>query len=94
MDAELIALARRLAEGGHLPGITNKYKSPHVNEADILFSVWTAMNKPGWAFDKGLSNVFVEVHDPSGIKKPRTFAQPGTTTLSLLRAYAAALEVK
>lgn len=103
MDTDLLQIARRLAEGGHLPGVRPQdldidrgvvtYFDPIVNdytlaEPFIHHSVHTAITDPkrGWNYecDEGMTRIW----DDDG----RLASTPGTTTLSLLTAFAAALE--
>ncbi len=101
MDAELIALARRLAEGGHLPGINadpdgmplrlGHFLSVFATEADIHLACHNAI------MANGMSLIVTRISTSVGLGAAgaeRWSDVSGTTTLSLLRAYAAALEAK
>lgn len=110
MDAELLAIARTLAEGGHLPGIyvgagatTNGntmvvaprlYCQSHpqdaCTEADIHLACHNAIMAKGWGLQSGCTNCTQETKVMDGLGYYHY--ERGTTTLSLLRAYAAALE--
>lgn len=110
MTDDLIALARTLAEGGHLPGIEwddlvkglyptakQTFTRP-ATEADIHFAAHNAIDQLGWIAVRNRKFMYLAIIT-GGCENEKKgsrfrFESHGTTTLSLLRAYAAALEAK
>ena len=103
MTDDLLTLARRLAEGGHLPGINadpdgmplrlGHFLSVFATEADIHLACHNAIVAKGWSYRVSAYTSIEDDQGPQRISRMHVKAEC-TTTLSLLRAYAAALEAK
>jgi len=108
MTDDLLTLARRLAEGGHLPGINadpdgmplrlGHFLSVFATEADIHLAAHNAIDQLGWIAVRNRKFMYIAIITGGCENEKRgsrfRFESHGTTTLSLLRAYAAALEAK
>ena len=108
MDADMLTVARKLADGGHLPGIewSDSFhslisgSSPNMvtlaTEAGLHLACHNAIVDPKrqWhlRYVHNESGGFTEVH--YGQHETHRARSPGHTTLSLLTAFAAALEAK
>lgn len=99
MDADLIQVARTLAERGWLPGIewSDSFhslisgSSPNMvtlaTEADLHLAAHNEIVRRGWTYEMGIQGTIIDTGNTWG----NTNA-PGTTTLSLLRALRRACE--
>ena len=95
MDDELLTLARTLAERGWLPGIEIERgdivrrifdcETRSATEADIFLATHNGIMEKGWGYDFSRCG-WTYVWDDN-----KFTVQDGTTPLSLLRAYAAAI---
>lgn len=113
MDADLLTIARRLAEGGHLPWIDvsrNRLGTDgeplvfsnadprllQATEADLLFACHEAIDRRGWiAVRNSKSRYLAILTGGCEVEKHGSrfrFEEHGTTTLSLLTVFSAALE--
>ena len=107
MDADLLTIARRLAEGGHLPGIYVGVGATTNGNTMVVAPRLYCQSHPQDACTE--ADIFFAVHN--GIKAKEWpssrivyglgacwtvfgAAAPGTDTTALLRAYEAALEAK
>lgn len=117
MDADLLTVARRLAEGGHLPGVDVSHNrlgtdgeplvfsnaDPRLlqaTEADLHLAAHNAIVAKGWnvmVVSKHDTTTIYDwklKHDSFELDWEWSIEKPGTTTMSLLTAFAAALEAK
>lgn len=103
MDSELMAVARRLAERGWLPGIEwsdslrlllIEHFEYSAEESDLLFSAMRQVRKIKGTVSFGTLWVTLWIPDPEGIRRTTIYEQPAELgdTLALLRCLLAACE--